>query len=72
MGILGPIFKIGEKITEWIPGRIESYKNELDKLKEERAYLLIQKCDDKKANRLIVVDRRIAFLQQRLSNKAQD
>jgi hypothetical protein len=53
-----------------IQGRTERWKNEVDNLQKERDKLLKGECDEKKADRLLVIDKRISYLLQLLKNKA--
>jgi hypothetical protein len=53
-----------------IQGRIERWKNEVDNLTKEREKLVEGECDDKKAIRLGVIDKRLSYLLQLLKNKA--
>lgn len=55
-----------------IQKRIERWKNEIDNLTKERNNLLQGVADEKKASRLIIIDNRIAYLNQLLKNHATD
>jgi len=55
-----------------IQKRKERWKNEIDNLKKERKALLKGKCDEKKSDRLVVIDDRIEYLNQLLKNSASD
>lgn len=55
-----------------IMGRVERWKNEVDNLQKEKAKLLKGECDEKKANRLRVVDERIGYLNQLIKNKVSN
>ena len=55
-----------------ISGRVERWKNEIDNLTKEKAKLLRGDCDEKKADRLVAIDQRIAYVLQLLKNKAGD
>lgn len=72
--IIGTILEIANKLLDKIPiqGRKERWKNELDNLTKEKQELTKGICDEKKANRVIVIDTRIAYLQQLLRNSATD
>ena len=72
MGALGSWGKVFEKISNWIPGRVEHWKNQKTQLEEERILLLRGACNAKTTVRLLAVDRKLAELNQLLSNKAQD
>ena len=66
--ILGIIKNISDYFT---PERcIQRLKNELDDLEYERANIYVFKADEKKAKRLIVIDRRITVLNRLLRNAA--
>jgi hypothetical protein len=64
----GGLGKLMGKIP--IQERKERWKNELDNLKKERQELLGGKADDKKASRVIIINKRIAYLQQLLENSS--
>jgi hypothetical protein len=66
----GSIGKLFGKIP--IQERKERWKNELDKLSSERQELLHGGWTEKKADRIIVVNNRIAQLLQFLKNSASD
>jgi len=66
----GGIGKILDKLP--IQGRKERWKNELDNLQKERAVILSQAADQKKAKRIIAIDERLAYLNQLLKNSAED
>lgn len=68
MGWGGFLDKLLEKLP--IQGRVERWKNELDKLTKERGLLLVQKADIQKAKRMSYIERRISELNQLLKNKA--
>lgn len=72
MGWLGSLLKIGEKLTTYIPGKIEGLKNELDRLETERSRLYVTKCDVKEARRLCAINSRIDVINGLLKNKACD
>jgi hypothetical protein len=55
-----------------IQKRKERWKNELDNLTKERANLIKGDCDEKKANRVVIIDQRISNLNQLLKNSASD
>lgn len=52
--------------------RIKRLKNEIQKLEKERNEILLHKAEDKSANRLEYIQRRLAFLNKRLQNEATD
>lgn len=62
----GGIGKLLGKVP--IQERKERWKNELESLTQERSSIIIGKCDEKKADRIIVIDKRIAYLNQLLKN----
>jgi len=66
----GGIGKIIDKIP--VQGRIERWKNELENLKREKENLLKGACDEKKAERVVVIDSRIDYLVQLLKNQSGD
>lgn len=66
----GGIGKILDKLP--IQGRKERWKNELENLEKEKARLLVEKCDSKKASRVEYINTRIAYLNQLLKNSASD
>jgi len=74
----GGIGTVLEKVSTYIPGKIEKLKNEQAKLKEEEATieklnLDIDKGEDRsKAQRLTVIRKRIADIDRVLGNKAKD
>ena len=74
----GGIGKVLEKVSTYIPGKIEKLKNEKAKLKEEEAKieklnLDINKAEDRKiADRLTAVRKRIRDIDGVLGNKATD
>ena len=68
MGWGGFLDKLFEKLP--IQGRVERWKNEVDRLVKERAEILIHKADVKFAKRLDYIDRRIVYLNGLLKNKA--
>lgn len=75
MGLgIGVWGKAIERITSWLPfqGRVERYKNKLEKLKKERTTLTSGPATDKKAERLLKVDGEIAKYNELLKNKASD
>ena len=72
MGWFGDLLKIGEKITTLIPGRIESLKNELDRLETERSRLYVTKCDVIKARRMAWISHRIGVIQSILRNNSKE
>ncbi len=53
-----------------IQKRRERWKNELDNLEKEKARLLLEKCDQKKAARVEYINNRIAYLNQLLKNSS--
>lgn len=53
-----------------IQKRKERWKNEIDNLSKERNELLKGKCDEKKANRIVAIDQRIAYLNQLFKNSS--
>jgi hypothetical protein len=55
-----------------IQKRKERWKNEIDNLTRERSKLLKGDCDEKKAVRVDVIDKRINYLNQLLKNSASD
>lgn len=55
-----------------LQNRVERLKNELESLQQERALIILEKCDVKKAKRLTAINKRIAKLQQLLKNNASD
>jgi len=69
---LGGIGKLLGKGSTYIQSRIEKLKNEKIALEKERASLLQGGCDEKKANRMRVIDERIAVISGLLATKAQD
>ena len=54
-----------------IQDRKERWRNELDNLKKEKAEILINKADIKKANRLVYIERRIIDLEQLFRNQTE-
>jgi hypothetical protein len=66
----GGIGKLFGKLP--IQERKERWKNELDNLTKEKRKLLLGDCDEKKANRVAVIDERIAVINQLLKNSASD
>lgn len=62
----GGIGKLLDKIP--LQGRVERWKNEFDNLTKEKATLLKGKCDEKKSERLDIVNARINYLTQLLRN----
>lgn len=74
----GGIGTVLEKVSTYIPGKIEKLKNEQAKLKEEEASieklnLDIDKGEDRaKAIRLTVIRKRIGDINIVLGNKAND
>lgn len=64
----GAIGKILGKVP--IQDRKERWKNEMDKLTNERRELLRSACDEKSSNRLLVVDKRIDTIHQWLRNSS--
>lgn len=67
---LGALGKLFGKIP--IQERKERWKNELDNLNKEKMKLLGSTWDEKKAARVVVIDERIAYLNQLLKNSASD
>ena len=53
-----------------IQGRTERWKNEIENLTKERDRILAGKCDEKKAARVIDINKRLVYLNQLLKNKA--
>jgi len=53
-----------------IQKRKERWKNEIDNLTKERENLLNGEADEKKAVRVGIIDKRIAYLNQLLKNSA--
>jgi len=68
MGWGGFLDKLLEKLP--IQGRVERWKNELEKLTKEKSLLLLQKADIQKAKRMSYIESRIVELNQLLKNKA--
>jgi hypothetical protein len=66
-GIISILDWAKEKIP--IQDRKERWKNELDNLTKEKEKLLQGECDVKKAQRLDLVNSRIAYLNQLLRNQ---
>lgn len=71
MSIVGSIFSILDWVKDKLPiqDRKERWRNELDKLQKEKETLLKGKPDAKKANRLSVIELRIAELLQLFKNQ---
>lgn len=55
-----------------IQGRVERWKNSKAQLEAERAELLKGQCDSKKADRIVVINRKLDELVRLLENKAGD
>jgi hypothetical protein len=55
-----------------IQERKERWKNEIDNLTKEREALIRGKYDEKKGDRVIVIDQRLQYLNQLLKNSAND
>lgn len=72
MGAIGSALKILEKISTFIPSRIEKLKNEQTRLIKEKEELLKGACDDKKSNRLIAINARLGIIAGLLTSKASD
>lgn len=60
------------KLSTFIPGKVEKLKNELDNLTKERNELLKGKATIQATKRIIFIDKRTAYINQLLRNKAQD
>jgi len=58
------------KIAEQFQGRIERLKNEKAKLEAERTSLMQGSANEKKAKRVVVIERRLIELSKLLENKA--
>jgi len=59
-----------DKIMSVLPiqKRKERWKNELDNLTKEKNRLILGVCDEKKASRVVIIDQRIAAINQLLKN----
>lgn len=68
--ILAMIAKIVDKLP--IQGRRERWRNEVQNLEKEKATLLKGKANAKKAARVIIIERRINYLNQLLRNAEKD
>lgn len=68
--IIGTILELVNKLFDKIPiqDRKERWKNELENLQKEKTNLIRQPADVKKAERIIVIDKRITYLNQLLRN----
>lgn len=66
----GGIGRILDKLP--IQGRKERWKNELENLKKERDTILKGEANEKKANRIVVIDQRLQYLTQLLKNSSSD
>ena len=63
-----------DRVSSWLPiqKRVERWKNQIEALEQERSALIIGKCDDKKANRVVAIDRELIKLRGLLKNHTQD
>ena len=69
----GGIGKIIEKISTYIPGKIEGIKNEIERLEKEKAELKRKGInDEKKSARYEWIVNRLDTLNKQLRSKAQD
>jgi hypothetical protein len=64
--LAGGIGKLLDKLP--IQGRVERWKNELETLQKEKNNLMKGACDEKKANRVLAIDKRCDYLMQLLRN----
>lgn len=70
MGWGGFFDKIMDKLP--IQGRVERWKNEIDKLESEKKEIVKGTPDAKKVSRLIDINNRLDDLNRMCKNKAQD
>ena len=66
----GGLGKILDKLP--IQGRKERWKNEVENLTKEKNSILKGEANEKKANRITVINERLAYLNQLLKNSAND
>ena len=73
-GTIGGVISILNWLKNKIPlqNRVERMKNELDKLRTEKALLLQGEINDKKTVRFRIVNARIEQLERMLANLAQE
>ena len=72
MGAIASWGKVFEKLSTFIPGRVEKLKNEKERLLKEKAELLKETHTDEKGRRLVSVNSRLDDIDKLLSNKATD
>lgn len=58
------------KLLNMIPGRKERWKNELEKLTQEKNNLLLTKPDSKKATRVVWIINRVSELERLIKNSS--
>lgn len=58
------------KLLSMLPGRKERWKNDLDRLNNEKQELLAGKADKNKSDRLVVIMNKIALLEQLIKNSS--
>lgn len=72
MSIWDGIGAIASKITQWIPGRFESLRNEKERLLNEREILTSKQYSASGSRRVIAIDTRLQQINATLSNAAKD
>ena len=71
-GLFGGIGAVIEKITQWIPGRVEALKNEKARLLNERKALLKQPVSARNSDRIIRIDVRLQQINEAIGNHASN
>lgn len=66
---LGGLGKLFSKLP--IQGRRERWKNELDTLQKQKDELLKGNADEKKISKLVIINRRIDYLNQLFRNSSE-
>lgn len=61
-----------QKVTQWIPGKIEKLKNEKERLLNERERLLDSYANPNSVNRVIAIDKRLQQINAAINTKASD
>lgn len=72
MGILGGICSVASKVAQWIPGRIESLKNEKERLLDERNKIMLAKYSTSDGRRVDFINKRLYVIEKQISNNAKD
>jgi len=67
--ISGGLFKAGSKILDWIPGRDESIRNNIDKTKREMDEILKKKLTLRTAEHYATLAAKLRALEEKAKNR---